>query len=856
MVQTNLAAFEGRGDSGAERPLRRQRINRMIHANPSHRAWPGISAGIALAALVTSVSAAAPQTPPSATPQQARFFESQIRPVLIDHCLMCHGAQQQQSGLRLDSREAILKGGARGPEIGSGSPGSCRLIQAVLYTGALKMPPAGKLKPNEIAALTEWVRMGAPWPAAAPAVANSGGFHITAAQRAFWSFQPVAMPEVPALPTSDGAWRKNPVDRFILAGLERHHLRPAPPADRRTLIRRVTFDLIGLPPTSAETAAFLADRRPDAWHILVNRLLASPRYGERWGRHWLDVARYADTKGYVFTQDPVYHTAWTYRDYVIGAFNHDLPWNQFLAQQIAADLLPTAKTDPASLAALGFLTLGRRFLNDPVLINDDRIDATCRGMMGLTVECARCHDHKFDPIAQADYYGLYGVFASSREPASEPVISPPAVGAAWAAWKSRYDAATGQLNGALGAAESSLRKSNGLPPHALAALAQTPPPNTLPAAIVHEIIAAVPPDQRGQLAMLESNRAALKAAEPPAPVTAMALEDAPQPFQPHIFFHGNAANPGPAVTRHFPAILSMVDNAPYTTGSGRLQLAEDIVSPRNPLTARVIVNRVWLYHFGAGIVTTPSDFGARGDPPTHPKLLDWLAFKFMQPQASGGCGWSIKALHRLILGSCAYRMSDTASPRAAQIDPQNGLLQHQNLQRLDLEALRDSLLAVSGRLDLTAGGPSVDITSPAYSCRRTVYGFVDRQNLPALFRTFDFASPDATSPQRRSTTVPQQALFMLNSPFIQDAARGAAALARRTIPRSAAHYNALRIQWLYQRLFARPAGAEEVAMGRRFLNAPPEAPPPASVAPGGTQMDALSRYVQALLMTDEFAFVD
>jgi mono/diheme cytochrome c family protein len=380
-----------------------------------------------------------PAKPDTISPQAAEFFESKVRPVLFEKCFGCHGPKQQSGGLRLDSPASLRKGGKSGPVLVPGDAEKSALVRAIRYDGVLKMPPTGKLKPEEIAALTAWIQMGAPWPAAAPAAPTTDGEYVLSdAQKRFWSFRPIKKPATPKV--RDTTWIKTPIDAFILSKLEAKGLKPSPPADRRTLLRRATFDLTGLPPMPQEVDAFLADRAPDAFARVVDRLLASPQYGERWGRHWLDVARYADTKGYVFTEDRVYHNGYTYRDYVIRAFNEDLPYDQFIVQQLAADCLPLGE-DRRPLAALGFLTVGRRFLNDPVLINDDRIDVTTRGLLGLTVGCARCHDHKFDPIPTKDYYSLYGVFASSIEPNPPPSISPAAMTAPYEAQNKKLRAA-------------------------------------------------------------------------------------------------------------------------------------------------------------------------------------------------------------------------------------------------------------------------------------------------------------------------------------------------------------------------------------------------------------------------------
>jgi hypothetical protein len=590
-----------------------------------------------------------------------------VRPVLATHCSECHGAKKQEAGLRLDSRPAIVKGADAGPVVVAGDPAASKLIAAINYNDEkLQMPPDGKLPPEAIEALSEWVKRGLPWPADSASPAAAGEVD---AWRRHWAFRPLA--DAPEPTVEHGDWVRSPIDRFVLARLEAEGFEPSPLADRRTWLRRVSYDLVGLPPTAAEFDAFAADTSPDAQARVVDRLLASPAYGERWGRHWLDCARYADSIGYLAGgKDRNYPNAYKYRDWVVRALNDDLPYDEFLVRQIAADRLPTAE-DRSTLAALGFLTVGRRFLGNKVDIIDDRLDTLCRTTMGLTISCARCHDHKFDPIGIKDYYSLYGVLASTIEP------------------------------------------------------------------------------------------------EEPADLMTMA--DAPQPHNERVFIRGNPGNPGEEAPRQFLPCLAGDKLRPFIDGSGRLELARAIASRDNPLTARVAVNRVWLNFFGAGLVRTPSDFGLRSDPPTHPELLDFLARRFMDE------GWSLKKLHRLIVLSSTYGQSSHETEEMRRRDPANLLLSRMNRRRLDLEAMRDSLLVVAGALDPAVGGPAVDMFSQPFTRRRTIYGQVERQNLPGLFRTFDFANPDTHSAQRFTTIVPQQALFLLNSPFVVEQASSLAA---------------------------------------------------------------------------------
>jgi hypothetical protein len=869
------------------------------------------------------------KAPPAADAEGLEFFEKKIRPVLADKCFSCHSSELRKvkGGLRLDTREGTLKGGESGAAaVIPGDPDHSLLLKAIRYgkDDELKMPPKGPpLSPEVIHDFETWIRRGAPDPRSAP-VSRSFDF---AKAREHWAFRPPVEPRIPNV--SAKSWVKNPIDAFILAGLDANRMKPSPAADRRTLIRRATFDLIGLPPTAEEIEAFVADPAPDAFEKLIDRLLASPRYGERWGRHWLDIARYSDTKGYVFQEERRYPFAYTYRDWVIRALNEDLPYDQFLIQQIAADRLPLGE-DKRALAAMGFLTLGRRFLNRLPDIIDDRIDVLCRGTMGLTVACARCHDHKFDPIPTKDYYSLYGVFASTIEPKDPPLIG--------AGQKTKenldYEAENAKLQadvtkyreGRHADIQASVRKAKAVADylmaaqeargikgdeemrafaqkkdltgffitrwkgllektskghdkvwapwhamvkgpeamkalgelHPLVAEAFKEPPKTLKEAAdryaalltkadapddlkailtgpeapttiaLADIEKAYNRADRDKQRQLENKVDALKATHPGAPQRAMAFQDGPVQ-EPHVLIRGNPNNPGEQVPRQFLAILSPDKREPFKDGSGRLELARAIASKDNPLTARVLVNRVWGYHFGGAIVRTPSDFGVRSDAPTHPELLDWLALRFVEN------GWSLKKLHKLILTSAAWQQRSDDIAAYKEKDPDNRFVWKCSRQRLDFEAMRDSVLAVSGQIDLTMGGRSVELsenptakkkmqaetiintvgdpTQETYARRRSVYLFIDRQNLPNTFRAFDFASPDTHSPQRYTTTVPQQALFLMNSPFITEQV---GALVKRPEIDGEKDMDA-RVKKLYRVLFARTPAADELAIARKYL---------------------------------------
>jgi mono/diheme cytochrome c family protein len=947
-----------------------------------------------LAVLVMAVTVAAEE--PAATPtlkpavvaeaQSLEFFEKQVRPLLVEHCQSCHGAKKQEAGLRLDTATGLIKGSDSGPVVAAGDAEASSLIAAVRYNGDTKMPPKGKLPDRDIEILATWVKKGALWPAETVS-ADDGSKRLRAERaREHWAFQPLRPSAIPqTVHTQSGT---SPVDAFLLARLESAGLKPNPRASRPTLIRRATFDLHGLPPTPDEVAAFEVDDSPDTFNHLVNRLLDSPRYGERWGRHWLDVARYSDTKGYVRLKDnPLYPAAWTYRDYVIRAFNEDLPFDTFVMQQLAADLLEP-ETDPGSLAAMGFLTLGQRFINSQHDIIDDRIDVVTRGLLGLTVTCARCHDHKFDPVPTRDYYSLHGVFANSLEPHVPPLIVPPAELARYDAYRKELQIRTDKFQkfmqtqqarfetsfrlragDYLLAAQHEKVQANFLstmflidatkdlnpvvtqrwarllgrtrqqhdpvlaPWHALSAMSTASTVTGFPGkagdliaqwrdsadparplnSLVIQVLAASPPrdmadvaarygslfqeaDARWQQAVKadpttvrltdpawEEVRQFLYGPDAPSVVTPAEVEeflfvdattqnqfhdqqrqvedwiasagaaphahilvDAAVPVDSHVFLRGNASNPGEAVPRQFLEALSHGERRPFQSGSGRLELARAIVARDNPLTARVLVNRVWMHHFGAGLVRTPGDFGLRGDPPTHPELLDDLARRFMDD------GWSIKALHRLVMQSAVYQQQSRDNVSAREHDPENLLLGKMNRRRLDWESLRDSLLAVSGQLDLTMGGPSTNLFTPPYSSRRSVYGFIDRQNLPSVLRTFDFVPPDATSPGRHQTTVPQQALFLMNSPFLKQQVQSLAAR-RDLLAKPAANE---RIEAVHRLLFGRPATREEISLGITYLTTPSSLATPPAAAGAPAYLTPWEEYIQALLLSNEFAFVD
>ena len=901
----------------------------------------------------------------AADPAPLEFFEKQVRPVLVEKCLSCHGAEKPKGGLRLDSREGLVKGGHSGAAIVPGKPKDGLFLTAILHTdNDLKMPPGGKLPANEIAALTKWVELGAPWPekitlAAPDAIAKATVKH--------WAFRPVQRPTVPEV-RNPKAEIRNEIDKFVLAKLAEKGLSLSPRADKRTLIRRATFDLHGLPPSLEEVEAFLKDDSPNAYEKLIDRLLASTRYGERWGRHWLDVARYADNKGYVFFEGKEYPWAWTYRDYVIRALNEDKPFDQFVTEQLAADLL--APQDAPAQAALGFLTVGGHFMNNTHDIIDDRMDVITRGLMAITVTCARCHDHKFDPVPAADYYSLYGVLRSSIEPTVPPLVGPApkepdkAYNTELAAREKRLvDFVTAKhatlVSGARSRAGEYLlaaHEARNQPPaddfmliadpgdlnpsmitrwkqfltdtkkrkhpaflhwHAVSELPDTEFAEKAPGLLKavsggNKLVAAVfsePPKSMKDMATRygklltdvdkqwkdapkgtnqfdepdrEELRRVLYGADSPAdaplaldwgflslfpdratqgeyqkhlnaleewlgkgPPRAMVLNDTPRPYDPRIFERGNPGRPSDPVPRQFIKVANPARKPFASAGSGRLDLAREIVSKDNPLTARVFVNRVWMQHFGKAIVGTPGDFGLRGDAPTHPELLDWLASEWVTPSASSSearaeqnatrTPWSIKRLHKLIMTSATYTQDSLDRADAVTADPDNRLMWKQNRRRLEFEPLHDAVLATSGQLDLRSGGPSARLFGN--NKQRAVYGYIDRLEFPSLLTTFDVPNPAGFAPERTNTTVSPQALFLMNGPFARDAAKKLVALpAFQKLADSGE-----RLDWIYLTLYGRRPDADERKLALAFIS---------------KGADRWIDLAHGLLMTNEFAFVD
>ena len=908
--------------------------------------------------------------------EQTDFFEGKIRPVLEENCYKCHSIEKGKSkgNLTLDTKPGWEKGGDSGPAIVPGNVEKSPLYTALTYKDKdLQMPPSssgGKLGDAQIADIAAWIKMGAPDPRVD--VKKSKRTGLTDSARGHWAYGPVTKPAVPI--NKNQQWCRTPIDCFILQKLEAAGMLPSPDAERETLLRRVSLDLTGLPPTYAEVESFMSDASPNAYEKVVDRLLASPAYGERWGRHWLDTARYADTVGGPRNANRGgqyrYPDAWTYRDYVVRSFNEDKPYTEFVTEQLAADLIPGVQPNDSRLAALGFITVGERFRNQNDVIND-RIDTVSKGFLSLTVACARCHDHMFDPIPTKDYYALHGVFSSITEPSEKPLIGMkstpqqrqdfekkyvaliknlgnryydivgrdlaefyrvpgpyiraaftnggkkgnkgndeqkdlvaqykldpelvqllgrgiqrnPSVWGPLASFKNggnglkfrkmtpmaatvaagRLEAKLGDKGAKLGAMMSE-RAGAGTNPLVEKALTDAQPKSfdaaievyaqlftslsaktkafiptmkgatsitvpgyddnlvdllrgpfeVVPAPMISQdwIEGAVqgwPQKLAGRAGLNFSEINLLEISHPGAPAHAMIVKDKASPVNSPVFIRGQQESKGAIVPRGFLEILSPGHKSvEFSKGSGRLELAQCIASKENPLTARAIVNRVWMHHFGEGFVRTPDDLGTMSEKPSHPELIDYLANWFMNDG-----GWSLKRLHKFIVMSRVFQESSHTRPEYEVIDPANRLLWRANVRRLDFEATRDSLLVYSGDLDRTVGGKPINLTDEPYSYRRSVYGYIDRGNLPELMAHFDFSDPDMPNSKRSTTIVPQQALFLMNSPMIVDVARKV--LARPEVARQ--NGGLFKVAALYRIIFQRSPKPQETQQALRFVEA-------------------------------------
>ena len=946
-------------------------------------------------------------------PEAVAFFETRIRPLLVEHCYECHSATSEtvHGGLVLDSRPGIQKGGDSGEVIIPGVPDRSLLVHAVRYDDELlQMPPEGMLSAAQIRDLVSWVAMGAPDPRSVGTLVESHALDVAAADE-HWAFRPPEDVLVPAI--HDTTWPQSPIDHFILAGLEAKGLHPAPPADRHSLIRRITFDLTGLPPTPEEVAEFLADESPAALSKLIDRLLASPAYGERWGRHWLDVARYSDTSGK--DENAAYGHAYRYRDYVIAAFNQDKPFDRFVHEQLAGDLLP-ARCEAEryeQVIAAGFLQLGPKALAEqdkPKLlmdIVDEQIEVLGQGLLGLSVNCARCHDHKFDPIPTRDYYALAGIFGSThvmdemtfvswwldvpladkstvakvtahteavrknkKEIAEYTQDANDAIMRAWRKDTRRYFHVASRLARSDNdqtpsvekmAAEHRLRADvlerwvkllsdsqtpgrnihdlltpwravasltadqfpgdarkkiessleNGKPtevsryvaswfkeltPRSLDDVAaqydamfsaidqewtetQEKAKNQAPIVQlghyaqekIRQIlygdqgIFRLPNDARDlypdnvdkHLAKLETEREVLEKEAPPTPPMAISVRDGTI-ADARIHVRGNHLNLGEAVPRGFLQAVSLAD-PPHVNPdqSGRLQLAEWLTRPDHPLTSRVLVNRLWLWHFGEGLCRTPDDFGTRGDEPAHQPLLDWLAHRLIENN------WSIKAMHRVILLSSTYQMSGTHNDAAMMVDPENRLHGRFERRRLTAEEIRDAILAVSGQLDRTMGGGLLNHKNRVQHVdnkkkvnydfkRRSVYLPVVRNALYDVFQLFDFGDAQTVNGQRSETTVAPQALFLMNSQmaFVSAQKMSEKLLAMADLDTTE------RIRHLHRLVFSREPTQSEIELTVQHRNRIAAAIADQPAEPGRQRTRVWETLCQGFLSANEFVFVE
>lgn len=907
------------------------------------------------------------------TAEQVEFFEKNVRPVLAAKCQMCHNPKAKTSGLDMSTGASFFAGGASGSLINVESPDQSLLLMALSYEGTLKMPPMGKLKAEEIGKIREWVKMGAPWPGvekkagAAPVLSSTGtrkhGSAFSDAEWKFWAFQPVKKTAVPAV--KNAGWVKSPIDAFILRKLEEKGLEPAPKADKLALLRRATYDLHGLPPTEQEMREFVADQSPDAFKKVVDRLLASPRYGEKWGRHWLDVARFADSTGN--DEDHRYPYAFKYRDYVVEAFNNDLPYNQFVKEQVAGDLLPAESgqgINRRGVIATGFLALGAKAIaqqdKQKMLYDvwDEQLDVTSRAFLGVTLSCARCHDHKFDPLTQKDYYGIVGMFASTKsfkdaETHVSKLLFTPLVS------KAEYDVyekaqalvankgvdidiavdrqaqlAQGKMIDLLPAYMMAARRkaetAEGLDPriikrwikhfnesevprpwldafhkaddagamaiavkfqessranladwskrmarYRVIARKQIDEKNMLseqpklinekdgffrdvfaeagPFGVSARMIDSMATEEgKAELKALRAEQKKLKEALPPEPEMACAVSD-DKPVVQKVLVRGDYTSLGEEAPKTFPLVIAGKDRLIVKDGSGRRELAEWLASDTNPLTARVMVNRIWQGHFTDGIVRTPDNFGKMGERPTHPELLDYLASEFVEK------GWSVKEMHRTLLNSSTYQMASAPAAEQVKVDGENRLFSRFPRRRLLVEEMRDGMLAISGKLDLKMGGSlqtgfGTDgensngrlSISPEEQVRRTVYMPLRRANLPALFNLFDFG--DATTPngKRIVTNVAPQALFLMNSKFVSDQAD----LVAKTVLADAALDGKQRVERVYLKVLNRaPTGAE-------VDNALSYAASFRQKFPKMQESDAWQSLTRTLLASNEFIYVD
>lgn len=827
---------------------------------------------VPFAALAAFAGAAQTPQTKTASVSNAALFDKEVWPILQKSCVPCHAGKEASGSLDLTTRETILKGGDSGSAISLSNPESSLLLRAVHYDGR-QMPPQGKLPQAQIAILSRWVRAGMPWSANKAAVApvHHGPPPVDEKARKFWAFRAPVRPSIPKVPNA--AWAKNPIDAFIFAKLQTHGLAPAPLASRAALIRRAYYDIVGLPPTPKEVRAFVTDTSPNAWAKVVDRLLASPQYGEQWGRHWLDLVRYAETNSYERDGDKPF--VWRYRDYVIDSFNADKPYTQFIREQLAGDEMPGSSTE--SLIATGYYRLGLwdDEPSDPEQARfddlDDVVSTTGQTFLGLTVGCARCHDHKIDPFPTRDYYSLvaffrnvnrYGGGGKSVADASLRPISPPEEQARFAKQMEDYRAQIAAIDSKMKPTETIV----------LADLKGGEKDdwkyeqNRLP--LVKKRMGGTLTDvQVTAYNQLWDERSALRAKPPKGLEMALCVTEAggecPKTF---VLARGSVHGPGDEVKPAFPSVLTAPgmslakwsEPAGTQTTGRRLALANWIGSPQNPLTARVMANRVWQFHFGRGIVRSASNFGYMGTAPTHPELLDYLATELVRN------GWKLKPLHRQILLSNAYQMSSQANGRALAKDPENDLLWRFDMRRLTAEEMRDSVIAVSGGVNPKMHGPSVLVTlpqevlagqsvpgqgwgqsAPEEQRRRSVYVKIKRSLSVPVLASFDAADTDATCPVRFATTQPTQALGMLNSTWAREQADAMA----QSVKAEVGSNSALQAKAVLWRVFQRPPSQVEIKRGIKFLTETQARDNKAAEA-------ALSDLCLLALSLNEFAYLD
>ena len=743
-------------------------------------------------------------------PEDVSFFEQKVRPLLVEHCHACHSmeAKKAKGGLYLDSKESILKGGDTGTAVVPGKPEQSLIIQAILYrkNETLLMPPKGKLSERDIATLTEWVKRGAFYPASAKQAEKKQGINIEQGRK-FWSFQPLTN-KAPGKSSND-SWAKKRIDSYLVTEMEKHGLKPSTPTKPQVFIRRAYFDLIGLPPSPQEIAAFENPNEQD-FEKLIDKLLASQQYGERWARFWLDLVRYCDImEQWAETKGQPY----LYRDWVVRALNDDIPFDRFAKLQLAADLMEAPIQDRP---ALGFLGLSPSYWKElqlpPSIIKtivadelEEKVHTLTSTFLGLNVACARCHDHKNDPITIQDYYGLAGVFASTR--AADVSIL-----------EEQLTKTILQARQKVTELEADLKKLQG----------QKENKDTAKIVEIQKQIGQIKkntPHFESPFAVGVQDASLYVVADGEHKTKLDYKPNQAQDLAIHI--RGNPNNTGPQAPRKFMEVLSNPTSKPFTKGSGRLELAESLFTDSKSLVARVIVNRLWKQHFDRGIVETPSDFGLMGEKPSHPELLDDLAARFIAN------GWSMKWLHKEIMLSAAYRQQSGSN---SEKDPENRFLARMPRKRLDVEAWRDSMLAVAGNLDSTVGGPPLDL-GLATNQRRTIYGTVKRRELNDLLRLHDFPDPITHSPNRIPTTTPLQQLYTLNSPFVHSQADALVKRLKVAFPADEMG----QITEAYALLFGRKPTAEQLKLGMEFLQ---------------TAGNNWQQYAQALLASNEFLFID